>query len=581
MGKELLLKYKDGSGNLVFSRPEFIRASADGKITNYKPYGASELALTDISKVQYGRLGRIKQLNGMFPAGYEAGVSPPAPLFNAPLGDHLFYFEESPPQDYFQEASVITLYSGTTVSGTEPINGTNSLAPGSLGLSFLTKRAFSSYKDKFTVESFVRLPNTTAVIFLTSFGQLDNSLTSYLGITIPNSGGPNLYLPSYNTISFSELTKPAHSTDFHWFFSVDETYISFGINGVIQRIARPAWWDGIPVSFPYSVLVGLRDTYGNGWSTPSRIDNYRITFDQALYNEGSTYEVPDAEYALEQIKGYSGEITTIELLEDLVANGKASYLFDMGDVQTVGDVSTFKEVLTGTYPDATGTPPLSLSSHSSATDINISTTGGPATSRGYLESTSLTASTSPATLYFKGAGDYTFKDHMWFAFSYWINDPLGDNGGQQSIFTFQQYYAEAYANFPFALRHGASPVDGPPLLLAIDSGNDFTTDITQNCGTLSIGAWNHIIVQWSARYGSVEVWLNGVRTSVYRSFNWPTPNPHILGLQLLSAKGYGSGASTQRARGRIADLWVGKYTNGADCLLTNDEAMALYNSRLT
>ena len=267
-----------------------------------------------------------------------------------------------------------------------------------------------------------------------------------------------------------------------------------------------------------------------------------------------------------------------QLLNSLVAAGKASYLFDLGAyVVPAGNQMRFKEVKDGTYPDGSGTPPWEVNSNTSQ-NRTISATGGVCSSRGYMESTSSTVSETFAQVYFKAGADYTFKDNMWFAFSYWPTSPQTANSGIHTIIAFQEYWASAFSRFPFALRHASGTL---ALTLLLDSGNDFTADVSLACGTLTAGQWNHIVVQWGAQGGAASVWLNGTKYSTTRSFAWPTPNPQLLGLQLLSSVGNSTGLTQHRALGRLSDLWVGKFTNGASCLLTDDEAAQLYTLRTT
>lgn len=257
----------------------------------------------------------------------------------------------------------------------------------------------------------------------------------------------------------------------------------------------------------------------------------------------------------------------------LIPAQKASAHFSMGDTTEVSSIKYFKELATNSYPSGSSWPVVSSSNAEGSR--NISTSGGPISGRGYLESTSATATTRLASLAFKPGGDATFKDNMWFALAYWPTNPQVANGSRHCILSFIEWFPQAYSNWPWSLYHASGSLD---LILNINNTGDYTPDIVLNCGTLTLGAWNHIIVRHETKdapNNGVTVQLNGTRYSTTRSFDFPTPNPQITGIQLLSAMPNAGGADRQRALGRIAELTF-PYAYTAGSLITNDQMDELW-----
>jgi hypothetical protein len=105
-----------------------------------------------------------------------------------------------------------------------------------------------------------------------------------------------MYLPlGSGATRFTGLARPALNTTFHWSLcsSVGNVYCS--INGTVVSVSRPADWLTYTVDEGDKIVLGCKDSYGNGWASPGWTDNIRITFGSALYTSnfappsGNTY----------------------------------------------------------------------------------------------------------------------------------------------------------------------------------------------------------------------------------------------------------------------------------------------------
>lgn len=247
----------------------------------------------------------------------------------------------------------------------------------------------------------------------------------------------------------------------------------------------------------------------------------------------------------------------------LIPAGKARAHFSLGDYQDSSGTWYFKELATNSYPDGTAGAPnyQAVVSPSGTPSRSASSSGGPISGRGYFESTSSTASPIAARLLYTASGDYTLKDYMWFALAYWPTNPQVANSFQHNILSYKQSFPDLSRNWPMNLYHASGSLN---LILNINNEGDYTPDIVLNAGTLTLGAWNHIVIWWastSAPNNEVGCMLNGVEYTTTRNFVFPNPFPGILGLQLLSAVPNGGGAYSHRALGRIAEL---TYPNAYD-----------------
>lgn len=260
----------------------------------------------------------------------------------------------------------------------------------------------------------------------------------------------------------------------------------------------------------------------------------------------------------------------------LIPAQKAIGHFSLGDyVVGSGSHWYFKELATNSYRETFTPPPYhQVSVGNGTSNVAVSSSGGPISGRGYIESTSSTATDTVASLSFKGGGDYSFKDNLWFAFAYWPTNPQVANGNSHMLLSFVEWFPSAHANWPWRLYHASGSLD---LILNINNTGDYVQDIVLNCGTLLLGQWNHIIVRHETKdapNNNVTVQLNGVRYNTTRSFNFPSPNPQIAGIQLLSAKP-NAGNTQHRALGRIAELTF-PYNYTAASLITNDQMDELW-----